>query len=95
MAGKPLVIMEYLYVVAKEIGQVVVSDTKWKMSIPCSEDQDKEADTFKMQIELHEIELNKWYIVSVSRKGGSERTFKQFMTLYNKFKDSVLNDDQN
>jgi hypothetical protein len=74
--GKPLAIMGYLYVVAKEIGQVDVSDTKWKMSIPCSKDQDKEADTFKMQIELHEVELNKKYTVSVSRKGGSERTFK-------------------
>jgi len=58
IAGKPLVIMKHLYEAAKSVGHVTVSDTKWKMTITDSEDQNADSDEFKIQIELHEVEAN-------------------------------------
>jgi len=90
LSGQPLTVMGQLYDTAKGIGEVEMSDTKWKMSIPCSEGENKEAEQFKMQIELHEVEENKKYTVSVSRKGGSEMTYKPFNKLFMDLKQAIL-----
>jgi len=47
--------MEHLFEAAKEIGDVEISDNKWKITIDCSEGDDSESEQFKMQIELHEV----------------------------------------
>jgi len=47
--------MRHLFETAKEIGEVDISDNKWKMSIACSDGDTSEAEQFKMQIELHEV----------------------------------------
>lgn len=75
MSGKPITIMEHLYHEAKQFGQVTISENKWKMSTLSSKDSEKGIEAFKMQIELHEVEVNEKYVVSVSRKGGSEQAY--------------------
>jgi len=82
--------MGHLYDTAKGIGEVELSDTKWKIVIPCSEGENHEAEQFKMQIELHEVEENKKYTVSVSRKGGSGMTYKPFKKLFMDLKQAIL-----
>ena len=67
--------MEHLYHEAKQFGQVTISENKWKMSTFSSKDSEKGIEAFKMQIELHEVEVNEKYVVSVSRKGGSEQAY--------------------
>ena len=47
--------MRQLFETAKEIGEVDISDDKWKMSVACSEGDTSDAEQFKMQIELHEV----------------------------------------
>lgn len=47
-----------------------------------------------MQIELHEVEENKRYTVSVSKKGGSEKTYKPYNKLYMDLKQAILEEDE-
>lgn len=68
ITGKSLVIMKHLYDAAKSVGQVTVSETKWKMTITIPDEQNPELDAFKFQIELHEVKANEFYAVTCVRK---------------------------
>ena len=93
--GIPLEVMKLLYEACKKHGGAEASETKWKLTIPCSEGQADEAETFKMQIELHELDQNKQYVVSVSRKGGSEMAHRAFNAAYKKLIEHVKEEDEN
>ena len=67
--------MKHLHDAAKSIGQVTVSETKWKMTVTDNNEQNADSDDFKFQIELHEVEPNESYTVSVYRKQTSETNF--------------------
>lgn len=47
--------MKHLFEAAKEIGEVEISENKWKISIACADGDNSETEQFKMQIELHEV----------------------------------------
>jgi len=95
IAGTPLVIMKHLHDAAKSIGQVTVSETKWKMTVTDLNSQKTDKDDFKIQIELHEAKPNESYAVSVFRKQSTDHKFNQFNTIYAQFKDEVFANDQN
>jgi len=88
--------MKLLYEACKALpgGGTEASETKWKLTIPCKEGEGDEAETFKMQIELHELENNKQYAVSVSRKGGTEMAHRVFNETYKKFIEHVKEEDK-
>jgi len=92
VSGQPIDIMKLLYSVANEMGlETQLSDTHWKFSFPCSDatkkgqrkerrngGQNEEMETFKVDVELHELETNLKYTASISRKNASALAFRAF-----------------
>jgi len=96
IVGKPLVIMEYLHETVKTLGQVTVSDQKYKMIVSAPAEEVDEEATSQFQVELHEVEANEKYVVSVCQKTISNSPkLNEFNSFYTTLKDRVVNIDQN
>jgi len=94
MQMKPQDIMTLLHevVTQEKDWKVQLSQTKWKMSVLCPESNDKKAKLLKLNLELHELEQNKKYVISASCKTGSLKTIRAFNEIYTKVRDGVFQD---
>merc|ERR1712110_1138822 len=97
---------EGLYSAAKTMGYAVkISDSKWKFTMqsntkPAPQGQEQEeSDALRVQVEMHEIEKNQRYIVSISTKDRpSTFGYKEFNETYKRFSESIkegLNQGEN
>lgn len=88
--------MEYIHEAAKTLGQVTFSNQKYKMKVAApAEEVDEEAKSV-FQVELHEVEANEKYVVSIYQKTISNSPkLNEFNSFYTTLKDRVVNIGQN
>ena len=93
--------MEVLYSAATQMGYTIkISGTRWKFTMQSNpkpatqgqqqEESKEEPDVLRIQVEMHEINKNHKYIVSVSTKDRPTTFgYKEFNETFKKFTESM------
>ena len=108
LSGGPIIILSVLFCTLSQEKQTktIISKENWKFTYPVDEPKknedgqseetkdDANPNDFTVEVELHEVDENEKYVVSVTRKGGSLKSFNAFNEEYGQLFKGLSDEEQ-